>query len=223
LVSITPEAEKVIAYCARVSSPKNQDNPQIASLLRYCIKNGHWSIFEQANLVLEIETSRAISAQILRHRSFSFQEFSQRYSKSAEFIQYGARRQDEKNRQSSHDDLSPEDKKWFLDAQADVWDFAFQRYEAALARGVAKECARFLLPLNTATKIYMNGTVRSWIHYLQLRTEVGTQMEHREIAERCKAIFVSQLPTISEALGWAGSGDFVDVVKGDLSTVLTTN
>lgn len=226
LVSLSSDAEKQIAYCARVSSPQNQDNPNIAALLKYCIRHGHWSVFEQANMVLEISTSRAVSAQILRHRSFSFQEFSQRYSKSAEFVRYQARRQDTKNRQNSHDDMKSEDQKWFHDAQADVWEFAFQRYEAALARGVAKECARFMLPLNTATRLYMNGTVRSWIHYIQLRTENGTQKEHRDIADLCKAIFIEHMPIIASALGWI-EGELSESLEANvpppLSDVLTTN
>lgn len=202
LISITPRAEETMAYCARVSNPQNQENSEFSKLLAYCIKNGHWSVFEQANMIVEINTSRAIAAQILRHRTFTFQEFSLRYSSVSEYIEYEARRQDVKNRQNSIDDLDDEVKQWFRDCQFEVWKLAFEHYEAALSKGVAKECARFLLPLNTSTRLYMNGTVRSWIHYLQLRTHESTQLEHREIANAIRAIFVEELPTVSKALGW---------------------
>lgn len=191
-----------MAYCARVSNPQNQDNPEFAKLLAYCIKHGHWSVFEQANMVVEITTSRGVAAQILRHRSFTIQEFSQRYSCVSEYIEYEARRQDVKNKQNSIDDLDDEVKQWFRDCQFEVWKLAYDHYEAALQKGIAKECARFLLPLNTSTKLYLNGTVRSWIHYLQLRTHESTQLEHRDIANAIKAIFVEELPTVSKALGW---------------------
>ena len=202
LISITPKAEEVIGYCARVSNPENQDNPEVSRLLAYCIKHGHWSIFEQANMVLEINTSRAIAPQILRHRSFSFQEFSQRYAQASEQVIYRARRQDQKNRQNSVDDLPKETQDWFEQSQRDVWNLAFGRYQEALQKGVAKECARALLPLNTATRLYMNGTIRSWIHYIELRTGHGTQAEHMEIAENCRAIFKQELPSVAKALGW---------------------
>jgi thymidylate synthase (FAD) len=202
LVSVTAKAEETIAYCARVSNPENQENPDYARLLAYCVKHGHWSIFEQANLVIEIETSRSISTQILRHRSFSFQEFSQRYAPASSAVIYQARRQDAKNRQNSIDDFDLETQAWFASAQEEVWNLAFSRYQEALARGVAKECARVLLPLNTATRLYMNGTVRSWIHYIELRTANGTQLEHMRIAEKCKEIFCRELPTVAKALGW---------------------
>lgn len=201
LISATPGAEETIAYCARVSSP-HQDNPAIAGLLRYCIKNKHWSIFEMANMVLEIQTSRAISQQIVRHRSFHFQEFSQRYAAATGMLVYPARRQDKKNRQNSIDDLSAADKQWFIDAQNDVGREAFALYEEALERGIAKESARFLLPLSTQTKLYMNGTVRDWIHYIELRTSNGTQAEHMDIARQAKNIFIGEFPTIAEALEW---------------------
>lgn len=202
LISITPEAEKIIAHCARVSNPKNQDNPEIEKLLSYCIKNQHWSIFETGNMVLEITTSRAISAQILRHRSFTFQEFSQRYAEVTEFETYEARAQDLKNRQNSTDTLSEETKNWFKNIQLKLYSEALINYQIALEKGIAKECARFLLPLSTQTKLYMNGSIRSWIHYINLRTENGTQLEHKVIAEECKRIFKEQLPIISKALGW---------------------
>lgn len=202
LVSVTPDAEDTIAYCARVSSA-NQANPKISGLLRYMIREGHWSPFEMANMVVEITTSRAIAQQILRHRSFSFQEFSQRYAEANEYVLYGARRQDKKDRQNSIDDLSPEVKEWFIHAQMNAHDYAFELYEAALAKEIAKESARFLLPLSTKTKLYMNGTVRSWIHYIQLRSpEHGTQKEHADIVAEIKKLFVEQFPVISEALEW---------------------
>ena len=202
LISITPQAEETMAYCARVSNPQNQDNPKIARLLGYCIQHGHWSVFEQANMVLEISTSRAIAPQILRHRSFAFQEFSQRYAEADNFQYFKARRQDQKNRQNSIDDIANLTQDWFQKCQKDIWNFAYERYQEALQQGIAKECARALLPLNTATKIYMNGTIRSWIHFIQLRTKHDTQLEHREIAEMCRQIFSQQLPQVAEALGW---------------------
>lgn len=170
--------------------------------MEYCIRHEHWSVFEQANLVLEIHTSRAIAPQILRHRSFAFQEFSQRYSAASDFIAYRARRQDKSNRQNSFDDIENETQEWFHQAQTEVWEKSHAKYNEALRRGIAKESARALLPLNTKTCLYMNGTIRSWIHYIQLRTKVDTQLEHREIAEACKKIFVEQLPQISVALDW---------------------
>lgn len=202
LISISQKAEETMAYCARVSNPVNQDNPDFARLINYCIRHGHWSIFEQANMVLEITTSRAVAAQILRHRSFAFQEFSQRYAAVDQYVEYGARRQDQKNRQNSLDDLAPATKEWFLQAQKKVWEVAHGQYQEALEKGIAKECARMLLPLNTSTRLYMNGTVRSWLHYIQLRSEAGTQLEHREIAEQCRAIFIRELPTVARAMGW---------------------
>lgn len=201
LISITPDAEQTIMYCARVSNPKNQDSKS-TGLLKYCIKNNHWSIFEMANMVVEIETSRAISAQILRHRSFSFQEFSQRYAEATEFETYEARRQDEKNRQNSIDDMPQIDKDWFKFAQNMVNTQSMDYYTRALEKGIAKEQARFLLPLSTQTRLYMNGTIRSWLHYLDLRCGNGTQLEHKQIADEIKEIFKKELPTIAEAKGW---------------------
>lgn len=201
LISITPDAEKTIMYCARVSNPSNQDS-QNTKLLDYCIKHGHWSVFEMANMVVEIETSRAIAAQILRHRSFSFQEFSQRYAEAQTFELYDARSQDNKNRQNSIDNMSEEDKSWFIQKQYELNNQAFDAYEQALKKGIAKEQARFLLPLSTTTKLYMNGTIRSWLHYLDLRCGNGTQLEHKEIADAIKSIFCQQLPIIAKAKGW---------------------
>lgn len=201
LVHITPKAETTMAYCARVSSP-NQDNPEHAKLLSYCIKHKHWSVFEMATMCVEIETSRAIAQQILRHRSFHFQEFSQRYAEAIGFETYEARSQDSKNRQNSVDNMSDWAKNWFIDEQHWHHDRCMSSYRQALDKGIAKEQARFLLPLSTTTKLYMHGTVRDWIHYLNLRTEPSTQKEHRDIAEAIKQIFIKELPTISEALQW---------------------
>lgn len=201
LISVTPEAEKTIMYCARVSNPSNQDSPN-TGLLNYCIKNGHWSVFEMANMVIEIETSRAIAQQILRHRSFSFQEFSQRYAEAQGFESYEARRQDTKNRQNSIDDMSDEVQETFLSFQDDVQQICDEYYNRALNLGIAKEQARFLLPLSTSTKLYMNGTVRSWLHYLDLRCGNGTQKEHKDIADCIKDIFTEQFPNIAKAKGW---------------------
>jgi len=201
LISVTPDAEKTIAYCARVSSP-NQDSDEWAPLLAYCVRNHHWSIFEMANMVVEITTSRAIAQQVLRHRSFSFQEHSQRYAAASDFIVYEARRQDTKNRQNSINDMSEEDREWFRNAQREHGRFGFRLYQQALNRGIAKESARFLLPLSTETRLYMNGTLRSWIHYIQLRTTPGTQKEHFDIAVMIQKIFKQEFPAIAEALEW---------------------
>lgn len=200
LISITPEAEKIIAYCARVSSP-NQDNPNIDRLLRYCAINGHWSIFEMANMVIEVNTTRAISAQIIRHRSFNFQEFSQRYSSVEQDLEIpNLRRQDLKNRQNSISDL---DDCLVNELQNEINDH-FKKtkdlYKKILDNGVAKECARFILPMNSPTKLYVNGTIRSWIHYLQVRCDPSTQLEHREIANQILEIFKQQLPIIYLAI-----------------------
>ncbi len=203
LISVTPDAEKIMAYCARVSSP-HQDKDEFAGLFKFCIKHGHWSVFEMGNLTVEIKTSRAISAQILRHWSFSFQEFSQRYAAvdDSGVEIYVARRQDTKNRQNSIDDLPGDVKvQWEL-RQQENWRRAFEHYEWALSQGIAKECARFVLPLGTKTTMYMNGSVRDWIHYLNLRTGNGTQKEHMDIANGVKQVFVEQFPTVSEALSW---------------------
>ena len=202
LISLSCNAEKTIGYCARVSNPKNQDNPDVAGLLKFCIKHGHWSIFEMANMVVEINTNRGIAAQILRHRSFSFQEFSQRYAKAQGFEYIKPRRQDNKNRQNSFDDLSEDNQAWFEYTHQRIQDETSSFYEEALERGIAKETARFMLPLSTKTRMYMNGTVRSWIHYIELRTDESTQKEHRDIANEIKGIFRGKFPIISEALEW---------------------
>lgn len=206
LVSITTDAEKLISYCARVSNPSNQNNDDYAKLLRYCILHGHWSIFEMANMVLEIETTRGIAAQILRHRSFSFQEFSQRYADAsflAESIDIPElRTQDPKNRQNSIDDLNEYKEAIYNQNMRELFAKSKALYDMMIRDGVAKECARFVLPLATPTRMYMNGTIRSWIHYINLRESNGTQKEHMDVANQCKDIFTKQLPTISEALGW---------------------
>ena len=205
LISVTPDAEKHIAYVARVSNPKNQDNEQFAGLLKYCIKHGHWSIFEQAFMTLEIETTRGIAAQILRHRSFTYQEFSQRYADSNLLGQIELpelRRQDTKNRQNSIDDLDPEVVEKLNKQMNTLFSSALSLYNQMLEKGIAKECARFVLPLATPTRIYMTGSARSWIHYIDLRSAHGTQKEHMDIANEAKSIFVEQFPSIAEALEW---------------------
>lgn len=201
LVGITENAENIISYCARVSNPANQDNYDTApKLLAYLIKHKHWSPFEMANMVLEIETGRDVAPQILRHRSFSFQEFSQRYAEAMEFVPREARRQDLKNRQNSTDDLPEHIKEWFKTSQEWIWKSAKLLYDEAIQSGVAKECARALLPLNTSTRIYMNGSVRSWITYFLSRLDKSTQKEHRDIARECYLIFKEQLPNVSKTL-----------------------
>ena len=201
LISVTPDCEKVMMYCARVSNPANQ-NSENTKLLDYCIKHNHWSVFEMGNMIVEIETSRAIAAQILRHRSFSFQEFSQRYAEANGTEIYPARRQDNKNRQNSIDDMDEFTKSWFKTTQEQLNARAMNAYNEAIKMGIAKEQARFLLPLSTTTRLYMNGTVRSWLHYLDLRCANGTQLEHKEIADGIKKIFVEQFPNIARAKGW---------------------
>lgn len=196
-------AEDIISYVARVSNPSNQNNFETApKLLNYLIKHKHWSPFEHVYMTLEIETSRGIAAQILRHRSFVFQEFSQRYAEVTEFELNEPRRQDAKNRQNSIDDLSPEDQDWFLNAAIGVHTTAEALYKEALRRGIAKECARFLLPLSTKTTLYMTGNARSWIHYVDLRSDNGTQLEHMEIAKAVRKIFSQEFPATAKAVGW---------------------
>jgi thymidylate synthase (FAD) len=200
LVNITPDAEKTMAYLARVSSP-NQDNPEYARLLAYCMRHGHWSVFEMADMTVEIETSRAIAAQLLRHKSFSFQEFSQRYAVAPEeFELVPARSQDPRNRQASLDDLDQHTKQWFLAAQNTLFDQAYDLYTQALSKGIAKECARNLLPMGTRTRLYMKGSIRSYIHYLTIRCAAGTQPEHRAIAMRILNMVQTELPLIHAAL-----------------------
>lgn len=195
--------EGLIAYIARVSSTK-QDNPSYAGLIKYCMTHGHWSILEMANATFEIETSRIISAQMLRHRSFNFQEFSQRYAAvdDSGIELFVARRQDVKNRQNSIDDLSQEIKDEWERRQMDNWRSSFDHYTWALDNGIAKETARAVLPLQTTTRIYMNGTIRSWVHYINLRADAATQKEHRDIAEEIKKQMIEHYPVVSKAAGW---------------------
>ena len=205
LVSVTPDAEQTMAYIARVSNPNNQDNEKFAGLLRYCIEHEHWSVFEQSSMTLEIETTRAIAAQILRHRSFTFQEFSQRYADSTQLGVIpvpSLRKQDLKNRQNSTDDLDEFVKQKLELQMKTLFDSATALYQQMLEEGVAKECARMVLPLCTPTRIYMTGSCRSWIHYIELRSAHGTQKEHMDIAQACKTVFIEQFPIVSEALEW---------------------
>ena len=206
LISVTPDAEKTMAYIARVSNPDNQDNEKFAGLLKYCIIHNHWSVFEQSSMTLEIETTRAIATQILRHRSFTYQEFSQRYA-STELLSKDIplpelRRQDVKNRQNSIDDLDDFTIQTLEMQMKTLFSSAQSLYESMLKQGVAKECARMVLPLCTPTRIYMTGSCRSWIHYINLRSAHGTQKEHMKIAEACRDVFIEQFPVVSEALDW---------------------
>jgi len=205
LITSTPDAEKSMAYIARVSNPKNQDNDDFTKLIGYCIKNEHWSVFEQAYMTLQIETTRGLAAQILRHRSFTFQEFSQRYADSRQLGEIPIpelRRQDNKNRQNSISDLPEEIINTFNKKIKRQFDQNKELYEEMLDAGIAKECARFVLPLATPTRIYMTGSCRSWIHYINLRTGHGTQKEHMNIAQECKSIFSREYPVVSSALNW---------------------
>ena len=206
LISITPDAEKTMAYVARVSNPSNQGNEKYSGLLKYCIRHNHWSVFEQSFMTLEISTTRAIAAQILRHRSFTYQEFSQRYADSSMLSDSiplpKLRRQDDKNRQNSIDDLDPFTVQNLELQMQTLFDSSMALYKQMLGRGVAKECARMVLPLCTPTKIYMTGSCRSWIHYITLRSANGTQKEHMDVANACKDIFIEQFPTVAKALDW---------------------
>jgi len=209
LISVTPDAEKLMAYCARVSNPNNQDSNNYANLLAYCIKNQHWSIFEQAFMTVEINTTRGLAAQILRHRSFTFQEFSQRYADttllSEDIPIFDLRGQDNKNRQNSLENVSDEIRvKWNMKIR-EHFAKAKALYDGMISDGIAKECARFILPLATPTRLYMSGTLRSFIHWIELRSGNGTQKEHRLIAEQAKQILVEQFPIVSEALKWKES------------------
>ena len=207
LVSVTPKAEENIVYMARVSNPSNQANMDTAPrLIKYLIKHKHWSPFEMASMQVEINTTRAIAAQVLRHRSFSFQEFSQRYSAVGDLPPIAVphlRTQDTKNKQASHDNLDPEIRERLEREIERLYSNANDLYEFALSQGVAKECARSILPLGTPTRLYMAGTLRSWAHYIEIRSGVETQLEHRLIAQDCKKIFIEQFPSIAEAFDWA--------------------
>ena len=206
LISVTPDAEKMMGYVARVSNPSNQENPKVAGLLKYCVKHQHWSVFEQSFMTLEIETTRGLAAQILRHRSFTFQEFSQRYADSSLLSTNiplpELRRQDTKNRQNSIDDIDEFKVQKYQMLMQDHFRDAMALYQTMLDEGIAKECARFVLPLATPTRLYMSGSCRSWVHYIDLRSAHGTQKEHMDIAEACKKVFVEQFPTVAEALEW---------------------
>ena len=206
VVSVTPDAEKHMAYVARVSNPKNQDNEKFAGLLKYCIKHGHWSVFEQAYMTVEINTTRGLAAQILRHRSFTYQEFSQRYADTnllSERIPLPKlRRQDTKNRQNSTDDVDPFTVQKYDILMEEHFKASMDLYNKMLEDGIAKECARFVLPLCTPTRIYMTGSCLSWIHYINLRSAHGTQKEHMDVAEGVRSIFCDQFPTVAEALDW---------------------
>jgi len=205
-VSVTPDAEKMMAYIARVSNPANQQNENYSGLLKYCIKHNHWSVFEQSSMTLEIETTRGLAAQILRHRSFTYQEFSQRYADTKllddKIPLPKLRKQDTKNRQNSTDDLDEFLVQGFELEMEIQFRNAMDLYNKMLESGVAKECARFVLPLATPTRLYMTGSCRSWIHYINLRSAHGTQKEHMDIAEECRGIFTEQFPAVSEALDW---------------------
>ena len=211
LVTVTPDAEKTMGYVARVSNPNNQDNPKVAGLLGYCIKHGHWSVFEQAHMTLEINTTRGLAAQILRHRSFTYQEFSQRYADSSmlsnDIPLFDLRRQDTKNRQNSIDDIDPWTKQKYEILIQNHFKQGMDLYKQMLDDDIAKECARFVLPLATPTRLYMTGSVRSWIHYIDLRSAHGTQKEHMEIAEMCRQHFICQFPDTAKALEWCPDGD----------------
>tara|TARA_R100000655_G_scaffold19701_1_gene40964 strand:- start:141 stop:776 length:636 start_codon:yes stop_codon:yes gene_type:complete len=206
LVSATPDAEKHMAYVARVSNPNNQDSDKFAGLLKYCIKHGHWSVFEQAFMTVEINTTRGLAAQILRHRSFTYQEFSQRYADSSllgdSIPLPQLRRQDDKNRQNSIDDIDPLMQQDFEIKMQRHFVDGMKLYKEMLEAGIAKECARFVLPLATPTRLYMTGSVRSWVHYIDLRSAHGTQKEHMDVAEETRSIFIKQFPTVAEALEW---------------------
>ena len=205
-VSITPDAEKMMAYIARVSNPANQQNEKYSGLLKYCIKHNHWSVFEQSSMTLEIETTRGLAAQILRHRSFTYQEFSQRYADTKLLDDTiplpQLRKQDLKNRQNSTDDLDEFLVQDFQLEMTKLFESSMNLYNRMLESGVAKECARFVLPLATPTRLYMTGSCRSWIHYINLRSAHGTQKEHMDIANECRRIFTEQFPSVSEALEW---------------------
>ena len=206
LISVTPDAEKHMAYVARVSNPKNQDNEKFSGLLKYCIEHGHWSVFEQAYMTVEINTTRGLAAQILRHRSFTYQEFSQRYADanllSEKIPLPKLRRQDKKNRQNSTDDVD----EWVVQKYDILMDEHFRNsmdlYNKMLEDGIAKEWARFVLPLSTHTSIHLTGSCRSWIHYINLRSAHGTQKEHMDVAKGVRQVFSEQFPTVSEALSW---------------------
>ena len=200
LIWVTPNAEALIGKIARVSNPANEDNPNVEGLLKYLIKHRHWSPFEMASMCVEINTTRAISPQILRHRSFSFQEFSQRYAEVTGYDVPQIRRQDLKNRQNSIDDLADETVEFYQDRMEEHFRKGMELYESMLHSGVAKECARNVLPSSAETRLYMSGTIRSWLHYIDLRADNGTQAEHMKIARAIGEILSDELPTIARAM-----------------------
>jgi len=206
LITVTPDAEKTMGYVARVSNPNNQENPKVAGLLSYCIKHQHWSVFEQAHMTLEIETTRGLAAQILRHRSFTFQEFSQRYADSSLLGDHiplpELRLQDEKNRQNSIDGVDPFTKQKYEILMQHHFAQGMELYQKMLSEGIAKECARNVLPLCVPTRMYMTGNLRNWVHYISLRSANGTQKEHMDIANAIKKIFICEFPTIARAMEW---------------------
>jgi thymidylate synthase (FAD) len=206
LISVTPDAERLMGKIARVSNPKNQENPNVEGLLKYCIKHGHWSVFEQAHMTVEINTTRGLAAQILRHRSFTYQEFSQRYADVSHMREDiplpELRSQDDKNRQNSIDDVDPAIIEKYNGMMRKYFDSGMDLYKLMLRDGIAKECARFVLPLATPTRLYMTGSVRSWIHYIDLRSAHGTQKEHMDIAESIRNVFSYQFPVVASALDW---------------------
>ena len=206
LISVTPDAEKTMGYVARVSNPNNQENPKVAGLLSYCIKHGHWSVFEQAHMTVEINTTRGLAAQILRHRSFTYQEFSQRYADVSYLREHiplpELRSQDDKNRQNSIDDVDSKIVEKYNKKMRAQFDASIDLYKEMLHDGIAKECARFVLPLATPTRLYMTGSVRSWIHYIELRSAHGTQKEHMDLVENVRKVFIEQFPIVSQALDW---------------------
>jgi len=203
LVWITPNCEQLIGKIARVSNPKNEDNPNVEKLIKYLIKHKHWSPFQMGNMCVEIKTTRAIAPQILRHRSFTFQEHSLRYAIPTDTfatVLPDLRRQDTKNRQNSIDDLPSETVEYYKQRIDDYFREGVALYESLLHSDVAKECARSVLPLNTVTRLYMSGTIRSWLHYIDLRGDNGTQREHMKIARSVGEILDTELPTISRAM-----------------------
>ena len=200
LIHSTANGEDLIAYMARVSNPNNQDNPSYSKLIKYLIDHKHWSPFEMVNMCVEIETTRIVAAQILRHRSFSFQEFSQRYAVAERAQPTDIRRQDKNNRQNSIDNVDQYTVQDFQVKQSLLFDMSYKLYDEMLQAGIAKECARDVLPLATPTRMYMNGTLRSWLHYCDLRCGNGTQKEHKDIADQCKLLVKEAYPVVYDAM-----------------------
>ena len=205
LIHTTEDGEQLIAYMARVSNPDNQDSNDYQGLIKYLIKHKHWSPFEMVNMCVEIETTRSVAAQILRHRSFSFQEFSQRYAKTDKALPVDIRSQDTKNRQNSIDNMDSVIKEDFKVKQQGLFDLSYSLYEEMLAAGVAKECARDVLPLATPTRMYMNGSLRSWLHYCDLRCANGTQKEHMLIANEVRELVCDYYPNVYAAMWGDGT------------------